>query len=81
MFMERSQHDGNEIPLCEGKNINQEEELSKLREEAKRRNMRMLTKDKSDTWSNGSTSTLKPSNLDHVVAANHLKLSLEQHDD
>ena len=35
--------------------------------------MRLLTKDEPATWSNGSQSSLRPSNLDHVVAADHLE--------
>lgn len=48
-------------------------ELQKLGKEAKRVKMRMLTKDVPATWSNGSHSTIPPSNLDHVVAAEHLQ--------
>ena len=35
--------------------------------------MRMLTKDQQHTWSAGSGSSLPDSNLDHVVAAEHLQ--------
>jgi len=48
-------------------------ELKKIEAIAKKRNMRTLTKSQPNTWSNGSRSRLKPSNLDHVIAADHLK--------
>jgi endonuclease/exonuclease/phosphatase family metal-dependent hydrolase len=54
-------------------NILADVELQKIEALAKKGKMRTLTKNKPHTWSNGSTSRLKPSNLDHVVAANHLK--------
>jgi hypothetical protein len=54
-------------------NILADVEVKKIEAIAKKRQMRTLTKDKPYTWSNGSTSRLKPSNLDHVVAANHLR--------
>ena len=54
-------------------NIAADIELKKLDQVAAKRGMRRLLKDKPFTWSNGSTSRMKPSNLDHVVAVNHLK--------
>ena len=54
-------------------NILADVELKKIEAIAKKQKMRTLTKNKPHTWSNGSTSRLKPSNLDHVVAADHLK--------
>jgi exonuclease III len=54
-------------------NIVAEVELDKIAALAKRRKMRMLSKNQPFTWSNGSRSRLKPSNLDHVVAADHLR--------
>jgi endonuclease/exonuclease/phosphatase family metal-dependent hydrolase len=54
-------------------NILADVELKKIEAIAKKRQMRTLTKSHPHTWSNGSTSRLKPSNLDHVVAADHLK--------
>jgi len=54
-------------------NILPDVELKKIEAIAKKRKMRMLTKSRPHTWSNGSTSRYKPSNLDHVVAADHLK--------
>jgi endonuclease/exonuclease/phosphatase family metal-dependent hydrolase len=59
-----------------GKNISQDEELVKLAAQAKRYKMQILKKTAPATWSNGSTSDIPPSNLDHVVAANHLTFTL-----
>lgn len=53
-------------------NIAGADELIKLQAEAARFDMRVLTKDEPFTWSNGSTSSLPTSNLDHIVAADHL---------
>lgn len=55
-----------------GRNISAGDELAKLASQARRRHMRFLTKDAAATWSNGSTSSTPPSNLDHVVAADHM---------
>jgi hypothetical protein len=54
-------------------NIGPDIELQKVDALAQKRGLRRLTKDKPFTWSNGSKSKLKPSNLDHVVAASHLQ--------
>ena len=54
-------------------NILADIELKKIEAIAKKGKMRTLTKNKPHTWSNGSKSRLKPSNLDHVIAADHLK--------
>ena len=54
-------------------NILADVELKKVDAIAKKRKMRMLTKSQPNTWSNGSASKFKPSNLDHVVTADHLK--------
>ena len=54
-------------------NILADVELKKMDAISRKNKMRPLTKDKPHTWSNGSRSRLKPSNLDHVVAADHLK--------
>lgn len=54
-------------------NILPEVELKKIDAIAKKRKMRTLTKSRPHTWSNGSKSKYKPSNLDHVVAADHLQ--------
>ena len=48
-------------------------EIKELERRTKYRQMRILTKTAPFTWSNGSKSTYPPSNLDHVVAADHLK--------
>jgi endonuclease/exonuclease/phosphatase family metal-dependent hydrolase len=48
-------------------------ELDRLDHVARRRAMRILVKDEPATWSNGSASSIPPSNLDFVVAADHLK--------
>ncbi len=47
-------------------------EIQKLAKEAKRVKMRPLSKDAPATWSNGSGSSIPPSNLDHVVASTTL---------
>lgn len=54
------------------RNIPAGDELLKLGRQASRFDMRVLTKSAANTWSNGSQSKIPPSNLDHVVAANHL---------
>lgn len=54
-------------------NILPEIELKKIDAIAKKRKMRTLTKIRPHTWSNGSKRRYKPSNLDHVVAADHLQ--------
>ena len=54
-------------------NILPEIELKKIDAIAKKRKMRTLTKSRPHTWSNGSKRRYKPSNLDHVVAADHLQ--------
>jgi hypothetical protein len=56
-----------------GRNISADDELVKLAKQAQRSGMRVLTKSASRTWSNGSKSKTPPSNLDHVIAAAHLK--------
>jgi hypothetical protein len=49
------------------------DEIKRFEGFAERKQMRFLTKDEPNTWSNKSTSSLKPSNLDHVAAADHLE--------
>lgn len=49
-------------------------ELKKLDKEAKKVKMRRLTKNKPSTWWNGPGSRYDPSDLDHVVASEQLKL-------
>lgn len=53
--------------------IKAEDEIKKVEETAKRYRMRLLSKDAPATWSNGSESSIPPSNLDHVIAADHLE--------
>ena len=47
-------------------------ELQKLDKGAKKTKMRRLTKNKPFTWWNGLGGKLPPSNLDHVIAVDHL---------
>jgi hypothetical protein len=47
-------------------------ELKKLDRDAKKVRMVRLGKTAPATWSNGSGSRFPPSDLDHVVASNHL---------
>ena len=54
-----------------GKDISGEEEIARLRQRCNRRDMTIVDKS-GPTWWPGSDSKLKPSNLDHVVAAEHL---------
>lgn len=63
---------GMEYKFVKGRDISPEDELVKLTKEAKKRNMRLLSKSAPATWSNGSKSSIPDSNLDHVVAADHL---------
>jgi len=58
------------------RSIAPDDELTKLGMEAARANMRILTKSAPHTWWNGSGSRLPPSNLDHVVAADHIPFRL-----
>lgn len=53
-------------------NIDPAVELQKVDALATRAKMRRLTKTAPATWSNGSKSRIKPSDLDQVVAADHL---------
>jgi len=66
---------GMEYRFVTGKNISGQDELTKLEKQARKRNMRLLSKSAPATWSNGSKSSIPPSNLDHVVAADHLKFT------
>ena len=50
-----------------------ENEMKRLKGHAKRRGMRILNKDEDFTWWNGPGTSLPKSNLDHVVASNHLQ--------
>ena len=57
------------------RNIEAEVELKKWDRYAARAKIRMrrLVKTHDASWFNGSTSSIPPSNLDHVYAADHLK--------
>ena len=55
------------------RNIVANTELRKLDREARYRKMRRLSKDAPASWSNGSGSSFPPSNLNHVVASEHLQ--------
>jgi hypothetical protein len=55
------------------KNIDALIELQKLDAGAKKRKMRRLAKTQEMSWWNGPAGSMQPSNLDHVVAADHLK--------
>ncbi len=61
---------------CRGKkyDIPPHAELDKLDKDIKRKSVKMcrLSKTVPNTWSNGSKSSYDPSNLDHVVASDHL---------
>jgi exonuclease III len=57
-------------------NIAASVELEKMDKLAKKAGMRRLTKNAPTTWSNGSKSSIPDSDLDHVVAADHLRLKL-----
>lgn len=63
---------GMEYKFVKGRDISADDELVKLSKQAGKRKMRLLTKSASNTWSNGSKSSIPDSNLDHVVAADHL---------
>ena len=58
------------------RSIAPDDELVKLGRQAARANMRILGKTAPHTWSNGSASKTPPSNLDHVVAADHIPFRL-----
>lgn len=53
--------------------ISGDTEIKELERRTAYRKMRVLTKNADKTWWNGSTSKYPPSNLDHVVAADHLE--------
>ena len=66
---------GMDYKYVQGKDLTTADELTKLEKQAKKRKMRLLNKSAPATWSNGSKSSILPSNLDHVVAADHLKFT------
>jgi len=65
---------GMKVPNLREKDIDAEMEINRIRKRAKQYYDLVLLEKKSDyTWSNGSGSTYPDSNLDHVLAAEHLK--------
>jgi endonuclease/exonuclease/phosphatase family metal-dependent hydrolase len=66
---------GMDYKYVQGKDLTTQDELTKLGKQAKNRKMRLLVKSAPATWSNGSKSSIPPSNLDHVIAADHLKFA------
>jgi hypothetical protein len=66
---------GMEYTYLRERDIEAEQEIQKMSSFAERRGMRLLSKDEPATWSGGSGSTLPPSNLDQVVAADHMAFS------
>jgi hypothetical protein len=66
---------GMDYRYVKGRDINHDDELAKLRAEANIRKMRVLKKDAPATWSDGTKSSIKPSDLDQVVAADHLQFT------
>ncbi len=64
---------GMKYEFVSARSIPADDEIAKLEKTAQRHHMRLLTKDEPATWSNGSRSSLKPANLDHVITADHLQ--------
>lgn len=58
------------------KDLNGNEEITRLRKRAAKKGMRLLDKTHEATWWPSKKSDLKPSDLDHVVAAEHLDFKL-----
>lgn len=69
------------VPYSKKMNLSSEDEIARIASWAKRRNMVLLSKektrignsDKEVTWYNGSSGYV-PTNLDHVVASEHLQI-------
>ncbi len=55
------------------KDVSAVDEITRLKKRVERKGMQILDKSAPDTYWPGSTSSYDPGNLDHVVAANHLK--------
>ncbi len=53
--------------------ISSEDEIAELKRFSQYRDMRLLSKNADATWSNGTGSRFSPTDLDHVVAADHLE--------
>jgi len=64
-------------------NIPAVDEIKKWEKRASRKaiSMRRLDKTHPNSWSNGSESSIPPSNLDHVFAAKHLKFKFFKNED
>lgn len=65
---------GMEYLFLRDRDIEAEQEIARLESFAAARAMRVLDKDAPATWWNAGDS-LPPSNLDHVVAADHLEFT------
>jgi len=64
---------GLNIPYSD-KDISSDEEIDRIRKRAGRRyGLELLSKTSNLTWSGGSSSSYEDSNLDHILAAKHLK--------
>ncbi len=55
------------------KDVSAVDEITRLKKRVAKKDMQVLDKSAPDTYWPGSTSSYDPGNLDHVVAANHLK--------
>jgi Endonuclease/Exonuclease/phosphatase family len=64
---------GMEYAFVHDRDIDPAKELLKIERQATARKMRVLAKDQPNTWSEGSGSSIPDSNLDHVIAADHLQ--------
>jgi Endonuclease/Exonuclease/phosphatase family len=63
---------GMEYTYLRERDIDASQEIEKMKLFAEGRGMRLLEKDESATWWNGSASADPPSNLDQVIAAEHM---------
>lgn len=67
---------GMKVPNLREKDISAAQEIKRIKERAKRYyDLDLLSKTFDTTWSNGSNSSYPDSNLDHVLAAEHLKFT------
>jgi hypothetical protein len=64
------------VPYSKEMDKDSEEEISRLANWARKRDMVLLDKDKTSTWYNGSDH-YEPTNLDHVIASNHIDIRSE----
>jgi endonuclease/exonuclease/phosphatase family metal-dependent hydrolase len=67
---------GMEYAFVHDRDIDPSKELLKIERQATARKMRVLAKDQPNTWSEVGGSSIPDSNLDHVVAADHLQFKL-----